>query len=66
LVVLKVDTERAPFAAELHGIRSIPTFAMFSGGRELARQTGLLPRAQMREWVARHLAVAEQAAGVSA
>ncbi|HYV49559.1 MAG TPA: thioredoxin domain-containing protein [Myxococcaceae bacterium] len=56
LLVLKVDTERCPLSAELHGIRGVPTFAFFSGGMERARQTGMLPRAQFGEWVARHLA----------
>lgn len=56
LLVLKVDTERCPLSAELHGVRGIPTFALFSHGQEQARQTGMLPHIQFGEWAARHLA----------
>jgi thioredoxin 2 len=56
LLVLKLDTERCPLSAELHGISGIPTFALFSRGMERARQTGMLPRVQFGGWVARHLA----------
>jgi thioredoxin len=56
LVVLKVDVELAPLSAELHGVRGIPTFALFAGGMEQARQTGMLPSAQFNEWVTRQLA----------
>jgi thioredoxin 2 len=59
LLVLKVDTERHPSAGARHGVRSIPTFALFSGGAERVRQIGMLPQAQFREWVARHLLAAQ-------
>ncbi|HWB73581.1 MAG TPA: thioredoxin [Nannocystaceae bacterium] len=39
-VVAKLDTEKAPRTAARHGIRSIPTFAVFARGRELARTAG--------------------------
>lgn len=39
-VVAKLDTERAPRTAARHGVRSIPTFAVFARGRELARTAG--------------------------
>jgi thioredoxin 2 len=35
----KVNTEAGPTAAQF-GIRSIPTLALFQGGREIARQAG--------------------------
>jgi len=56
VLVLKLDTERCPLSAELHGIRGIPTFVLFSGGMERARETGMLPRVQFGEWVTTHLA----------
>jgi thioredoxin 2 len=56
LLVLKVDLDRAPLAADLYGIRGVPTFVLFFDGRERARQIGMLPRAQFDEWVARHFA----------
>jgi thioredoxin 2 len=53
LLVLKVNTDDAPGAGEKHGVRGIPCFVIFSGGREVGRQTGVLPPPQMRAWVAR-------------
>ena len=48
--LLKVSTEEAPnLAAEL-GIRSIPTLALFAGGREVARQAGALPARSIVAW----------------
>lgn len=41
----KLDTEAAPDIAARYGIRSIPTLIRFEGGREVARQSGALPRA---------------------
>ena len=43
--VVKVNTEEAPALATRLGIRSIPTVALFAGGRELARQPGAMTRA---------------------
>jgi thioredoxin 2 len=46
----KVSTEEAPrLAAEL-GIASIPTVALFRGGREVARQAGAMPAARIVAW----------------
>lgn len=51
----KVDTEAAPeLAAEL-GIRSIPTLALFRGGREVARVAGAMDAARIAQWVGQHL-----------
>lgn len=44
LVVLKLDTEANPDGGARFGIRSIPTFAVFRGGGEVARQSGAVPR----------------------
>ena len=56
LVVLKLNTDAAPQASAAHGIRGIPTFILFSGGRELARQSGAMPLAQLETWLAQVLA----------
>ncbi len=34
-----------------YGIRSIPTLAMFHGGREIARQPGAIATADIIRWV---------------
>lgn len=48
--LVKVSTEEAPrLAAEL-GIRSIPTLALFAGGREVARQAGAMSARSIVAW----------------
>ena len=42
-LVAKVDTERARQVAARYDIRGLPTVAVFSGGREVARQMGAMP-----------------------
>lgn len=51
VVVLKVNTDMHPQAAARHGVQSLPTFVIFSGGREVARQAGLMPEARFQQWV---------------
>ena len=55
LRLARVDTEAEPALAARLGIRSIPTLALFQGGREVARQSGALTQPMIRDWVARHL-----------
>ncbi len=53
--VAKVDTERAPELSARLGIRSIPTLALFRGGREIARQPGAMTRAaDIVAWARQH------------
>jgi len=52
LLVGKVDTDRSPAASERFGVRGIPTLILFRDGKEVARQTGALPRAQLEAWLA--------------
>ncbi|MBL1377020.1 thioredoxin TrxC [Zobellella iuensis] len=51
LRLAKLDTEAHQQAAARFGIRSIPTLIAFSGGQELARQSGALPAGQLRQWL---------------
>jgi len=47
----KVNTDvETTLAGELH-IRSIPTLALFKGGREIARQSGAMGKADIVRWV---------------
>ncbi|MFI5248932.1 MAG: thioredoxin [Gemmatimonadales bacterium] len=43
-LVGKLDTDRAPRTASEFQIRGIPTVIVFSGGREVARQSGAVPQ----------------------
>jgi thioredoxin 2 len=53
--LLKVDTEASQDLSARFGIRSIPTLALFAGGREVARQAGAMDAGSIVAW-------AEQAA----
>ncbi len=55
-VFAKVNTEAEGELAQRLNIRSIPTLAIFRGGREIARMSGALPAAQFRAWVEERLA----------
>jgi thioredoxin 2 len=50
-IVLKVDTERYPDLAARFNVRSIPNFAVFSGGRPVKQQAGLVDHEQMERWL---------------
>ena len=47
----KVDTEAAQGLSARLRIRSIPTLALFSGGREIARVSGAMPARELVRWV---------------
>ena len=47
----KVDTEALPALGARFNIRSIPTLALFKGGREVARQAGAMGAADIVRWV---------------
>ena len=46
----KVDTEAEPNLGARLNIRSIPTLALFVGGREVARQAGAMGAADIVRW----------------
>ncbi len=48
--LLKVDTENAQDVAARYNIRSIPTLALFRGGREVARQAGAMDAGAIVNW----------------
>jgi thioredoxin 2 len=51
----KLDTESAANVAARFAIRSIPTMVLFRGGREVARQSGAMGRADIARWVRAHV-----------
>jgi thioredoxin 2 len=53
--VAKVNTEQAQALAARFNIRSIPTLALFAGGREIARQPGAMTTAgDIVRWARSH------------
>lgn len=47
----KLDTEAEQAIAGRYGIRSIPTMILIAGGREIARQSGVMPKSAIAGWV---------------
>ena len=56
--LLKVDTEAEQGIAGRCRIQSIPTLILFRGGREIARQAGVMDRARLVGWAKQVLATA--------
>jgi thioredoxin 2 len=47
----KINTEDYPNVSAKHGIRGIPLMIIFQNGREVARQAGAMPAAQIEGFV---------------
>ncbi len=58
LRVAKLDTEAAQELAAGYSIRSIPTLALFKGGREIARQAGAMSASNITAWARHHAGLA--------
>ena len=50
-LVAKVNTEELPGLAQRFRISGIPTLALFHAGREIARQSGAMPAAAIRQFI---------------
>jgi len=50
-----VDTEQNQTLAARFAIRSIPTLALFSGGKEIARQAGAMDAGSLKRWITPYL-----------
>lgn len=55
MLFAKLNTEEEQQLAARFNIRSIPTLAVFKGGREIARQSGAVDAATLQRWLAPHL-----------
>jgi thioredoxin 2 len=60
VLVVKVNTDVDPRVGAEHRIQSIPTMAVFQGGREVARTMGARPAAQIEGFVREALGAAVQ------
>lgn len=60
--LVKVNTDEAQGVGARLNIRSIPTLALFVGGREVARQAGAMGAADIVRWAQAQLARAATAA----
>ncbi len=50
----KLDSEAHPALSGELGVRSIPSLILFRNGKEIARQSGALPLAQLLSWLKQH------------
>jgi thioredoxin 2 len=57
----KVDTDAEQALGARFNIRSIPTLALFQGGREVARQSGAIGSADIVRWVQSHVRAPDSA-----
>jgi thioredoxin 2 len=51
----KVNTDENPVLSQHYQISSIPTTAVFQGGREVARQPGAMNLPQLLQWIRRQV-----------
>jgi len=49
--LVKLNTEAHQAAGATYGIRGIPTMVKFEKGREVKRQSGAMPAAQIVNWI---------------
>jgi thioredoxin 2 len=54
-IVAKANTEVLTRAPQRYRIMSIPTFVLFHGGREVARQSGAQPASAIRQFIESHV-----------
>ena len=54
-LIVKVNTDALNDLGQRYGIRSIPTLAVFAGGREVARTAGARPAADIEAFVSQAL-----------
>jgi thioredoxin 2 len=51
LRVAKLNTEDSQITAEQYNIQSIPTLALFKGGKEVSRKSGAMDAALIEAWI---------------
>lgn len=54
VILAKVNTEAEQALAAQFGIRSIPTLAVFKGGKETTRMAGAMDAANLKNWIAQN------------
>ena len=48
---LKINVDKEMLHASKLSIASVPTLILFSGGKEIKRKTGLLPKTVLKSWI---------------
>ncbi|GAB3636198.1 thioredoxin [Hymenobacter arcticus] len=55
LRIIKIDVDKNPAVAQQFKVQSIPTLILFSQGKPVWRQAGVVPAAQIGQAVSQHL-----------
>jgi thioredoxin 2 len=55
MLLAKLNTEQEQSIAARYGIRSIPTIALFKGGRVVAQHAGAMDMHSLTSWANAHL-----------
>jgi len=64
LRTVKVNVDDSPSVARRYGIQSIPTLALFQGGKEVQRLIGVRPKPELAGAIDRVLGTSQGVAGV--
>ena len=54
--ILKVDVDKNPQAAQVYGVRGVPTFVIFRNGKAVWRQSGAMPKDVLKQALAKSTA----------
>lgn len=47
VTIIKVDVDESPQAARAYQVQGVPTMILFRNGKQLWRQSGVMPRASL-------------------
>ncbi|WP_343698978.1 thioredoxin [Caulobacter sp.] len=54
---LKLDLDHCPATAKAYDVQSIPTYLIFSGGRQVERYSGVMSRSKLAKILTQHVQV---------
>jgi thioredoxin 1 len=53
--ILKIDVDKNPGAAVQYQVQGVPTFILFKNGKQLWRQSGVVPKAGLINIIKQHI-----------